>query len=327
MIIEVTVADGNSITIPFASGGTYAGSVNFGDGTVNTFSAFNSAGLTHVYVNGGVYLVTITGTFPKFAVANGAFKTYLSDIKQFGSNRFAKVNFYGCLLLIDVTSSDAPSLLAACDLTELMRDCSNMLTFNNLDYWDVTEVTNFTNSYRNCSCSLEVASWNTGNVTIMSGMFNGFSGSADVTAWDVSAVVSMLAAFANMTGTLNITNWVTGVIASAANFAEACTTDIGDVSGINVTNCTSFFRAFRNATGFNSSLATWDIRNATTMIAMLQNSGISTANWNASLIAWDGLVNPPLNINITSKAVATGAGITAKNNLIATWGWTITEGV
>jgi hypothetical protein len=327
MIIEVTVADGNSITIPFASGGTYAGTVDFGDGTVNIFSAFNSAGLTHVYVNGGVYLVTISGAFPRFYVNNGAFKNYLSDIIQFGSNSYVQLNFYGCTKFTDLSCTDTPDLHLCTSLQQSFRSCSNLATVNNINFWDVKTITNYLECFRLSKFNDELSNWDVANATNFSNMFNSSLFNKYIGGWNVGNVTNFAAMFFGTPFNQDITGWdissatlISQMFQQAGQFNQ--NVGVWDVSGV-----TDFSQFIRSASAFNQSLANWDIRAAATMLEFGRSCNMSVANWNATLIAWDALINPPLNINMTMKPVATGAGLAAKNDLIATWGWTITQGV
>jgi hypothetical protein len=327
MIIEVTVADGGSITIPFASGGTYAGSVNFGDGTVNIFSAFNSAGLTHVYANGGVYLVTITGAFPKFSVNNGAFKDYLTNINQFGSNRFTILNFYGCSKLIDVVCQDVPDLSLCTTLFRLFFLTVNLVSFNNIQYWDISTITILQDGFRASNLTADLNKWDTGNITSLSALNYDGTGQLLISGWGTSNVLSVAQLYRNADNTDDLSAWDVSSVTSFFEFGRFCKGNNFDNSNWNVGVVASFSSAFRNWLNYDNNMSAWDIRNANTMNEMLRSSGMSVANWNATLIGWNSLIDPPVNISIACNAVSTGAGLAAKNNLIATWGWTITEGV
>jgi len=326
MIIEVTVADGGSITIPFVSGGTYAGSVNFGDGTVNTFSAWNSAGLTHTYTNGGVYLVTITGTFPKFAVAGGAFKTYLSDIKQFGSNRFTRINFNGSTLLINVSCSDTPSLVAGPAIQNLFKDCTGMLSFNNIEYWDVSNQTSLLSFLQGTNISPNLNAWGVGLVTTMELAFESATCNPSIEDWRPVSLQSLKTTWNNNpVATPDLSAWVCNNLTTLERMAQSALIFNTNLNGFNPDGVANFFRAFLN-TDMDFDFSGWDIRNATTMGEFLKGANMSVENWNATLIAWNALVNPPVGINMFCNVNPTGAGITARDNLIATWGWTFNVG-
>jgi hypothetical protein len=326
MIIEVTVADGNSVTIPFVAGGTYLGSVDYGDGTVNTFNAWNSAGLTHTYVNGGVYGITITGAFPKFAVAGGAFKTYLSDIKQFGSNRLTRINFNGSTLLINVSCSDTPSLVAGPAIQNLFKDCTGMLSFNNIEYWDVSNQTSLLSFLQGTNISPNLNAWGVGLVTTMELAFESATCNPSIEDWRPVSLQSLKTTWNNNpVATPDLSAWVCNNLTTLERMAQSALIFNTNLNGFNPDGVANFFRAFLN-TDMDFDFSGWDIRNATTMNEFLKGANMSVENWNATLIAWNALVNPPVGINMFCNVNPTGAGITARDNLIATWGWTFNVG-
>jgi hypothetical protein len=328
MIIEVTVADGGSITIPFASGGTYAGSVNFGDGTVNTFSAFNSAGLTHVYANGGVYLITITGTFPKFRVNNQAFRLRLTDVKQFGSNQFDGLDFYGCTALVNVTCVDTPSFGSSANLQSLVRGCTALLTWSNFQNWDCSLVVSVVLAFRDCTLTANLSLWNINLITSLSGTFRNADNISGYSEWEVGLVTNMTETWLNNSNVENCSAWnVTNLLTimnqtfsgSGINWSIAAwVTD-------SVTDMNQTFRSIQ----YNQILASNNYGNVTNMTLFFQNNNsFSTANYDALLqkIVADG---PQMGVTAgftNAKYTGAGAGGAARATLIATYGWTITDG-
>ena len=86
--------------------------------------------------------------------------------------------------------------------------------------------------------------------------------------------------------------------------------------------------AFTNATSFDQSLAGVNVTQLTAAANMLNNVTLSTSNYDATLISWAG---QSLQNNVTisfgnSKYTLGGAAETARNTLINTYGWTITDG-
>jgi hypothetical protein len=328
MIIEVTVADGGSITIPFASGGTYAGSVNFGDGTVNTFSAFNSAGLTHVYANGGVYLITITGTFPKFRVNNQAFRFKLTDVKQFGSNQFDGLDFYGCTALVNVACNDTPSFKANTSIQALVRACTALVSWSNMEYWECSKVNNITLAFLSTPLTVNVSNWNISLITSLASTFGTAPNVVGYASWDVSLVTNLNQTWLNNTNVQdcsawNITNALTTMVQTFSNATGrfSIATWVTD----NVVNMDSCYRTG----GYNFSLASNNFSSVTNMTLFFQsNATFSTANYDALLIkiVADGPQSGVTAGFTNAKYTGAGAGGAARATLIGTFGWTITDG-
>jgi len=305
MIIEITVSDGDTFTVPFTSGGVYSGSIDYGDGNVKTFSAYNSSGCSNTYTLGGVYNVLIYGIFPKFQVNNGASRLYLTDIIQFGTNEFKYLNFYNSELLVNVSCADTPNMRTTGNLQSLFRDTASILSFNNIENWDTSKVATFTDCFRGA-----------------------LNFSADLSLWSGASAAS-LQKFGNNADSLSfdINNLLTSAVTNCNEAFSANDAFNGDVSAVDCSSVTNFNSMFLNATLFNQSLASWDISAATNMTSMLGNTSMSDANWDATLNAWAALPTPPSSITISCKATHTAAANAAYTTLTTTYSWTITEGV
>ena len=102
------------------------------------------------------------------------------------------------------------------------------------------------------------------------------------------------------------------------------------VANFNTAAVTNMYSMFYNCSAFNQSLSGFTIA-ALNAVGNLNNflagGGLSTVNYDALLIAWEGQVEP---INMTphfgtSKYTAGGAAAAARAALVAN-GWTITDG-
>jgi len=102
------------------------------------------------------------------------------------------------------------------------------------------------------------------------------------------------------------------------------------VANFNTAAVTNMYGMFYNCSAFNQSLSGFTIA-ALNAVGNLNNflagGGLSTVNYDALLIAWEGQVEP---INMTphfgtSKYTAGGAAAAARAALVAN-GWTITDG-
>jgi len=88
---------------------------------------------------------------------------------------------------------------------------------------------------------------------------------------------------------------------------------------------------FRDADSFNQDISSWQIDSLTTASAMLDNSGMSTANYDELLKSWDTQAG---NKNVTGVQLgaagvtfsAGSAAATARDSLINDHGWTINDG-
>jgi surface protein len=177
--------------------------------------------------------------------------------------------------------------------------------------WDVSSVTNMQQMFQSAvSFNQYIGGWtirNDGTAVSMQAMFKAaYSFNQDISSWNVSSVTNMQGMFEN-----------------AAVFNQ-------NLSSWNVSGVTTFLYMFYNADGMSAAnlgaVKDWTITaltNGQNFQALCANS-MSTADYDALLIAWAGQTH---NNNVTihfNQAVRSSASDTAFNQLIAD-GWTITD--
>ncbi|MGY8940329.1 MAG: BspA family leucine-rich repeat surface protein, partial [Flavobacteriales bacterium] len=191
-------------------------------------------------------------------------------------------------------------------------DVSNVTTMENMfldtsfnqdiGAWDVSNVTNmkFMLAGVGHPFSQDISSWNTGNVTDMSDMFSGSDFNGDITQWDTSNVTTMLGMFFSSSFNQDISSW-------------------------NVSSVTSMNQMFSGATSFNQPIGSWDVSNVMDMNQMFINSGVSTSNYDNILIGWSSQALQS-NVPFGAGGLKYCSSEAARQNLIDTYGWTITDG-
>jgi hypothetical protein len=324
----------NTVVLPLLSGGTYSGIIYWGDGNSDDLSYANR---THVYaIKRYIYNVTISGTIGGFQFNNGGDKAKITDISNWGTldittNRV----FYGCSNL-DVSATDAP-IISTNNISQCFRACSS-LTTPNFSNWDVSVVQFFSGMFQLCTnFNGNVSTWNVSSGTDFSTMFRGcIVFNSDITAWNLASATSVGSAFAS-----------TGMF-------EGCSAFNQDISGWSFPSLTSLSRIFMDCTSFDQPIQNWDFSNIVIVNNMLNNAdafdqdisgisvsqmtnmnnfmtnatGLSTANYDAILIAWDaqGAMSYSGTVNFGgSKYTAGGAAEAARTSLISKWGG-ITDG-
>jgi surface protein len=104
-----------------------------------------------------------------------------------------------------------------------------------------------------------------------------------------------------------------------------------DISAWDTSSVTNMINIFLNATSFDQDISTWQIDSLNDANQMLDNSGMSTTNYDELLKSWDTQAG---NKNVTgvqlgaSGVTYTGgsAAETARDSLINDHNWTINDG-
>jgi len=145
--------------------------------------------------------------------------------------------------------------------------------------------------------------------------------------WQVQNVTNLSSTFMNMDKAVDISSWQINSVTTLFQFMRDSLLMNNDLNHWDVSNCTIFTDVFRNADGQKQNYAGWDIQSATNMVNFQADANMLTANYDATLIAWNALASVPPNINIRidTKYTNGGAAAAARANLIATHGWTITD--
>ncbi|MGY3793474.1 BspA family leucine-rich repeat surface protein [Aquimarina sp. 433] len=151
-------------------------------------------------------------------------------------------------------------------------------------------------------------------VTSMQGMFFLNSSLVDnggaISTWDVSNVQDMGYLFRNTPFNEDISSW-------------------------NTQNVTNMSNMLANCPNFDQNLGNWDISSVTNMSDMLVTSGLSLANYDATLLGWatdfsgnttDGIDDIPANITFHAGSSSYCLGVDAHNTLTsAPYNWTISD--
>jgi surface protein len=203
-------------------------------------------------------------------------------------------------------------------------------SFNqDLNDWDVGNVTNMSLMFSSAtSFNQPIGNWNTSSVKNMSTMFS-FASSfdQDISNWDVGNVTNMEYMFYTATSfnqpldswnTLNVTK-MSSMFGGAETFAQ-------DLSSWDVSSVTDMSNMFRFAQNFDSDLGNWALNQNVDMNGMFFLSGLSCDNYANTLIGWSTNPNSPNDriLDATGLSYNTSA-ISARDNLINTKGWTITD--
>ena len=239
--------------------------------------------------------VTVAGPVSHTYINSGRYTIKVSGtLTGFGQVRCTCGALIGAQYLTSVQSfgnlgiqSMSMGFYGAVNLYEVPADLPDSVT-------DLYELFTFALSFNS-----DISTWDVSNVTDMSFMFaNAYSFNGDISVWDVSNVTDMSYMF---------------YYARAFN---------GDLSGWNTSNVTDMSSMFQSALLFNQSLGDWDIPNVVSMNNMLDQSDLSIANYDATLIGWE---DGPKMTNVALGAAGlqfSSLGLNARQSLNCSSRWT-----
>ncbi|TAE51302.1 MAG: BspA family leucine-rich repeat surface protein, partial [Cytophagales bacterium] len=351
-----------TITIPTFTGETYNYNITWtnltnagaGDGSVtNVTGDYTITGLT----NNDTYKVEISGTFPRIYFSFNPERLKIQTIEQWGSITWSSMHraFFGCENLTH-NATIAPNLTNVTDMSLMFAACP--LFNGNIGNWNTANVTNMSGLFGGCTVfNQNIGSWNTANVSNMSDMFTSASTfNQNIGNWNVSNVTDMSYMFSRATSfNQNINNWTTSNVTNMSNMFEQANSfnqplinwnvsnvtnmtymfrantafnqslSTGMFSGWNTANVTSMNGMFFGATNFNQNIGGLNISNVTDMNFMLINCGMTTFNYDNTLIGFQFQANNYFvqpNITIGVDGLRYCQGLNARNTLISTRNWT-----
>ena len=344
-------SDGEVVTLPLESAGVYSGTIDWGDGgATSTLSYANRA---HTYASAGTYTITISGdTLQGWAFKNTGDKLKITDVSNWGFFEFDRTRmFQGCSNM-DVSATDIPTI----STTDFSSQFYNTgITNPNWSGWDMTGVTNYSLCFMlSSNFNGNIGNWVTGVTTNISSMLNGCSSfNQDLSGWNTSAVTDAQNVLASATSfNSSVANWVlngtwfrpfngasafTGIgvekwdtsgLTSGQNMFVNCTSFNGNTSGWNTSSLLNASNMFYNCGSYDQDMSGWDINQVTNFLSFCFGVTLSTANYDALLIAWDaqGAMSYSGTVNFgASKYTAGGAAEAARTSLISKWGG-ITDG-
>lgn len=173
-------------------------------------------------------------------------------------------------------------------------------------------VTNTSETFRDCSSLVgsNLSGWDTSRVTSMSGMFvNCQLMNADLSQWGVALVTSMSNMFYNCSSfASNLAFWSVDAVESMSNM-------------------------FYNANSYTSNMSGWTLSglvfNSGVDNFMSSAAGLSTSDYDATLIGWDvkkaSLLNN-LRPNFGGSKYTEGSPAATARAALVAYGWTITDG-
>ncbi|UOY05350.1 BspA family leucine-rich repeat surface protein [Muricauda sp. SCSIO 64092] len=263
-------SDNNSITIPaigtldvdLGNDGIY----ELTNQTVTDRTGFLTVNVTDHNHTAGVIQVALRG-ITKIQFNYEGDRQKLLSVDQWGSSiswSTMEDAFSGCTNL-EIKATDAPNLGSVTNMNWMFGGC------------------------RLLAGATDFSTWNTAKVTDMGFMFHGahnFNG--NIGSWDVAKVTNMQAMFMDVSAfNQDIGSWNVAKVTTMANTFRNAAAFNQDIGSWNTGSVTDMISTFNGASTFDQNLGGWYLGKVTDGTDMLKGSGLSIANWDATLMGWD----------------------------------------
>ena len=181
-----------------------------------------------------------------------------------------------------------------CDGSITSNTPINNGTYGQIDTWDVSQVTNMDNLFKDqANFNDDISGWNTSNVTDMSGMFrNAPAFNKPIGNWNTANVKFMEYMFESATAfNQDIGSWNTGAVINmdsmfrtATNFNNGQTNNESTAPlNWNTAAVQNMYLMFLSASAFNQDISSWNTGAVTTMYFMFCNASA----FNQEIREWD----------------------------------------
>jgi hypothetical protein len=294
------VGAGESIHFPAGNSATYNYEI---DWDYNGTFVADETGVTGfmdspVYPTAGDHVVAVRGTYPSFKVSfyAGAISQLIA-INQWGTTQWETFEeaFMFCENAVAFVATDAPDLSSCTSMESMFRDCP--LFNEDMNTWNTSNISNMQFMFWGATeFNGNITSWDVSNVTQMSLMFTSSSFNQPIGGWDVSSLEEAAWIFQHSPFNQPLNNW------NVANLQHA--------SGM-------FFNS-----NFNQNIGDWNLSSIQFFNNLFDQTPMSTANYDNTLIGWSNNVNTPSGLDFGADGLTYCAATTERDFLDNTKGWT-----
>lgn len=329
-----TTAD-NQFKLPSGSGGTYDFWVFWGDGEVDLFIENPShlgVSSTHTYAAPGEYEISIYGQYDGFGWRTGLSDAQkLISITQWGTVKLhAEGGYFAQAQNLVSLPTEAPDLSNTATLEYAFWDAE---IFNqDIANWDVSGIQTFDNMFDNATAfNQDLSAWDTSSATSMKEMFryaNAFNSSVGFDTSSVQDFTGMFYAAHNFNHP-SVTNWNTSA-ATTMNSMFSFASSFNQPLNFDTSNVTDMLEMFNGASSFQQSLGGFSISSIPDSFDFgnLVFHDMGRIAYNETLNGWAAQApNVPSNVVVSfGSSQYTVTGETARETLVSTYGWTISDG-
>ena len=196
----------------------------------------------------------------------------------------------------------------------------------NISNWDTGNVTNMANMFEGASVfNINISNWDTSKLTNMYSMFAGASDfNKPLNDWDTSKVIDMSYMFYFASSFNQPLNWNTSSVTNMELMFKEASGFNGSIINWNTSSVTKMGAMFAGSSDFNQDLSSWDVTNVTSMSNLLNDSGLSKANYDTILNSWSEQ-DVQSDVTLGAAGINYCNGADARQRLIDTNGWIIID--
>lgn len=233
------------------------------------------------------YRIDIDRDFPRFFFNNGAEKSKIRQITQWGGiawNSFDSA-FFGCSNL-EITATDLPDMRFTTGAKFMFNNCTSLTGIGANWNWVTTNITNMNGMFANAkNFNQDIGIWNTENVTDMSAMFQNASNfNQYIGNWNTGKVLSMRNMFNNASKfNQDLNSWNTSIVTDKSGMFSGATSFNQSIDSWDVENVTDMSNMFLNAQAFNQDIGLWN----TSKVVNMSNMFDGASSFNQNIGSWN----------------------------------------
>ncbi|NPA46738.1 MAG: BspA family leucine-rich repeat surface protein, partial [Chlorobi bacterium] len=205
----------------------------------------------------------------------------------------------------------------------------NAVSFNrDIGNWNTGHVLYMQHMFDNATAfNQPIGNWNTASVRDMSWMFNrAYQFNQPLSGWNTGQVVNMTGMFSFATAfNQPLNGWNTSNVHYMAFMFDHASAFNQPLDQWNTASVNTMEKMFNSASSFDQNLGGWNISSLQNAAMMFHNVTLSTSNYDALLIGWQGQAHRN-NVVFDGGNSRYCLGEDARNILINQDGWTITDG-
>ena len=226
--VDTTDSSGSAsdtFVLPLVNNGSINFTVDWGDSSTDTITAYNQAEITHVYGASGTYTIKMEGTIRGWDFSGAGDRRKMRVISNWGDFNFTDDQAFNDCRSMTVTASDAPTITTD-SFYQMFTYCYALSDLGTgISSWDITTVESFYRCFKYITAfNGDVSSWDVSNTTNLGGMFDRCDAfNQDLSGWDVSGVSQFRDMFKSTDSAAssfdqNLSSWDMSTANSMSNF-------------------------------------------------------------------------------------------------------------